>query len=460
MGDGARVEPGPAAFRGRPISIRHNGASVPCFEGETVGAALHAHGEHVLMRSIKYHRPRGLFCCTGKCASCLVRVDGTPNVRACTTPVHDGMVVETQNAFPSARRDLFAIVDKVYRTNFDYHQRFIRPKVLTPVYHKVIRAMAGFGKIPDLRPLPTRRPAIRRLDVDVAVVGAGPAGLSAAVAAAEAGSRVLLVDEGDRAGGSLLLERDAGAGEPGVRVADALLRRLEAAGGETLARSTAFGVYMTDGRGEAYPAPGLLAVLTPERIVEVRAKALVVAAGYHETPPLFGGNDLPGVLGARAALILLHRHGILAGRRVAVAADTERARRAADDLRRAGAEIVGIVGEGEWKGARIVEARGSDRVEEIVLEQAGATLRAKVDCVLSAGDETPRVELLQQVGARLDPVGWSLAPRLDGPATSVSAVFAAGSLAGLAPLDKRLADGARAGEAAARHAKKRQEAAP
>lgn len=453
MGAGGRVEPGPGAFRGRPISIRFNGATVPCYEGETVGAALHAHGERALMRSIKYHRPRGLFCCTGKCASCLVRVDGTPNVRACTTPALDGMKVETQNAFPSARRDLFAVVDKVYRTNFDYHARFIRPKALTPIYHRVIRAMAGFGKVPDLKPLPPRRPAIRRAEVDVAVVGAGPAGLSAATAAAEAGARVLLVDEGERAGGSLLLEADAGAGRHGVAVADELLARIQRAGGEALAHSTAFGVYMTDGRGDAYAPPGLLAVLTPERIVEVRAKSLVVASGYHETPPLFPGNDLPGVMGARAALILLHRHGILPGRAVAVAADTPLARRAADDLRKAGADVVGIVGDGAWKRARIVEAHGGDRVEGIVLDREGETLRARVDCVLSAGDETPRVELLQQVGARLEPRGWSLAPRLEGAATTLPGVFAAGTVAGMAPLGTRLADGARAGEAAARHAK-------
>lgn len=446
--DGARVEPGPATARGRPVTFRFDGRAVRAYEGETVGAALHAEGERVLMRSIKYHRPRGLFCMTGKCANCLVRVDGAPNVRACVTPARDGMVVETQNAFPSARRDFLSLVDKVYRTNFDYHERFIRPKLLTPLYHRVIRRMAGFGKIPDLRPLPPRRPPLARRDVDVLVVGAGASGLAAAVAAAEGAASVLVVEEQDRAGGSLLLEGAA------ARAAE-LEARLRDADGELLARSVAFGVYGTDGHGDSLPAPGHVAVLTPERVVQVVPRALVVASGYHETPPLFPGNDLPGVMGSRAALLLLHRHGVLAGRRVAVAASTDLARLAARDLAQAGADVLGVAGEGDWKDARVVAAEGGTRVERVTLARAGGeTWTEEVDCVLSAGDETPRVELLQQAGAPLAPRGFALAPVAgeDG-ATRAPRVYAAGSVLRMAPLAERLAQGARAGEAAARRAR-------
>src|SRR5437763_8821991 len=182
-----RIEPGPACSRGAPCAIRFDGRSVRAFEGESVAAALHVEGERVLMRSIKYHRPRGYFCGTGKCANCLVRVDGLPNARACVTPVRDGMRVETQNAFPSARRDVYSVVDRVFPRNFDYHERFIRPRFMAPLYNAVIRRMAGFGKVPDVgrAPLPPRRPPIARREADVCVVGAGPAGLSAAVAASE-----------------------------------------------------------------------------------------------------------------------------------------------------------------------------------------------------------------------------------------------------------------------------------
>lgn len=439
MPEGARIEPGPACRRGAPVAFSFDGRRIHGYEGETVGAALHAEGERVLMRSIKYHRPRGLFCNAGKCANCLVRVDGVPNVRACVTPAHDGMKVETQNAFPSARRDLFAIVDKVYRTNFDYHEKFIRPKVLVPVYNAVVRAMAGFGRIPDLRPVPAKRPPIRKREVDVLVVGAGPAGLAAAVAAAEGAASVLLVDEQDRPGGTLLLH----AG--GVAEADHLVSRLVDAGGEVLTESVAIGAYLTDGVGDAMPAPGVVAVLTPEGIVEVRARTLVVATGYHETPPLFPGNDLPGVMGARAALVLLHRHGILPGSRCIVTSSTGLGARAAEDLAKAGVEVVGVLGEGRCKGARIVEAQGATFVERVTLEQDGRRWSEVVDLVVSAGDETPRVELLQQCGLPL---------RGGHVAGSVPGVFAAGDVLAVAGHHAALRAGERAGDEAAKLARR------
>src|SRR5581483_3677306 len=164
MASDLRVAPGPAAFRGKPITLRLDGRAIRAFEGETVGAALHAHGERTLMRSIKYHRPRGLFCCTGKCAGCMMRVDGVPNVRACVTPAHDGMLVETQNAFPSARHDLFGVIDRAYPRVLDVHDQFARAPWLRPIHHAIVRRMAGFGKLPDLRPTGARRPKIGALE--------------------------------------------------------------------------------------------------------------------------------------------------------------------------------------------------------------------------------------------------------------------------------------------------------
>lgn len=430
--DSARLEPGPACSRGEPVTFRFDGRAVAAFEGETLGAALHAAGERVLMRSIKYHRPRGLFCNVGKCANCLVRVDGTPNVRACVTPVRDGMVVETQNAFPSARRDFLGVFDRVYRRNLDMHTRFTRPAPVAWVFNRVVRRMAGLGRIPDLRPL--RKPAIAREEVDVLVVGAGPSGLAAAAAAAEGAASVLLVEEADRVGATLLFEPD------GVARADDLARRVTDAGGRILTRTVAFGCYLTDGKGNGLPAPGVVAVMTPERVVQVKARALVVATGYHETPPMLPGNDLPGVMGARAALVLLHRHGVLPGREAAFVGEGPLAARAREDLAKAGARVV--------EGAP-TEVFGGRGVEGVVVDDR----KASADLVVCSGDETPRVELLQQCGARLAPAGNALAPVTDGAATSVRGVFAAGSVAGARGLDERLAAGARAGEAAAAHAR-------
>lgn len=429
----ARLPPGPAVTRGARVTLRLGLRRVEAYEGETVGAALHAAGERVLMRSIKYHRPRGLFCNAGKCASCLMRIDGTPNVRACVTPVRDGMKIEHQNAFPTARRDFFGIIDKVYRRNLDMHEKFTRPRPLAVAFNAIARRMAGFGRIPDLRPL--RKPAIRRESVDVLVVGGGPAGLAAAAAAAEGAATVLLVDESDRPGGTLLLHPGGAA-----QAAD-LAARIAERGGRVLDRSVAVGVYLTDGTGNMLPPPGLVAIMTPERMVEVRAKALVVASGYHETPPLLPGNDLPGVMGTRAALVLLHRHGMRPGERVAFAGAGPLTARAREDLAKAGCALV--------DGA-VSEVWGGTRVEGAIV----AGEKRELDLVLAAGDETPRIELLQQAGARLDARGFAPAPALDGCATSVTGVFAAGSVAAPGmPLAERLAMGARAGEAAAAHAR-------
>lgn len=427
------MPPGPAAVRGRPVTLRLEGRAILAYEGETVGAALHAAGEKVMMRSIKYHRPRGLFCNTGKCASCLMRIDGTPNVRACVTPVHDGIDVRFQNAFPTARRDLFGVFDKVYRRNLDMHEKFTRPRPLAMVFQAITRRMAGFGKIPDVRPL--RRPAMTRREVDVAIVGAGPAGLSAAAAAAEGAASVLLCDEADRFGGSLLLSPDR------VAEADDLAHRVSDAGGTLLERSVAFGLYQTDGKGQQLPAPGLLAIMRPEGVVEVRPRAVVVASGYHEAPALVPNNDLPGVMGARAALILLHRHGILAGSRFGLAGEGALLAKARDDLVKAGAEAV----EGD-----LTEIWGGTRVEGALVDGR----KEPLDLVLCAGDETPRLELLQQGGARLAVRGWATVPDVDGPATSVRGLFAAGSVTDPSmPLYERMASGARAGEAAAAFAR-------
>lgn len=428
-----RLAPGPATTRGRRVTLRLEGRAIEAYEGETVGAALHAAGERVLMRSIKYHRPRGLFCNAGKCAGCLMRVDGTPNVRACVTPARDGMKVEFQNAFPSARRDFFGIVDKVYPKNLDMHERFTRPRPLAVLFHAIARRMAGFGRIPEVRPL--RKPAISRESVDVLVVGGGPAGLAAAAAAAEGAASVLLVDEGDRLGGTLLLEPD------GAAQADDLAERVTDSGGRILPRSVALGVYLTDGKGDGLAPPGVVAVMSPERVIEVRAKALVVASGYHEAPPLVPGNDLPGVMGTRAALVLLHRHAILPGRRVAFAGAGPLTPRAREDLAKAGCELV--------EGG-VSEVWGGTHVEGAVV---GGEKRA-LDLVLAAGDETPRIELLQQAGARLVLRGNAPAPDLAEAATSVRGVFAAGSVADVRmPLAERLAAGAHAGEAAAAYAR-------
>ena len=176
------------------------------YEGDTIASALYRAGVRVFSRSFKYHRPRGLLCVNGSCPNCLVDVDGSPNVRSCVTPLRAGMAVRSQNAWPSLKRDLLAVNDKLDRflpVGF-YYKTFIRPRFMWPVYETVLRRAAGLGVI-DPDPDRFREPHYdkRYHHADVTVVGGGPAGMSAALASAKLGAQVVLVDENLELGGHL-----------------------------------------------------------------------------------------------------------------------------------------------------------------------------------------------------------------------------------------------------------------
>ena len=107
--------PGELIDRSHELAFVYDGEPVRAFGGDTIGSALYAHGRRVFSRSFKYHRPRGLLCCTGHCANCQMTVDGEPNVRVCVTPVREGAVVRGQNFVGSLDRDLMRVTDKLGR---------------------------------------------------------------------------------------------------------------------------------------------------------------------------------------------------------------------------------------------------------------------------------------------------------------------------------------------------------
>ena len=148
-------------------------------------------------------------CCSGNCPNCLVAVDGAPGVRACTEPARDGAKVEHLNARPSLEHDVMSVTDSLggpFTPPGFYYKTFIRPRRLWPLYEKVLRHAAGLGTLPETQPERTWRTEYRRRHADLLVVGGGVAGLAAAIAAAELGADVVLVDEGPELGGRLLWE--------------------------------------------------------------------------------------------------------------------------------------------------------------------------------------------------------------------------------------------------------------
>ena len=345
LAEGGRVD------RSRPIAFTFDGKRHEGLLGDTLASALLANGVHLVGRSFKYHRPRGIMAAGSDEPNALVRVGThpshhTPNTRATEVELHDELVAESQNRWPSLRCDFGAVVDllsPLFPAGF-YYKTFMWPKrAWQRLYEPAIRAVAGLGRAPTAAD--AERYTQRYAHCDVLVIGAGPAGLSAASAAAEGGARVMLCDEQLEFGGSLLAE-------PGARVmgADAWtwveesVSHLAARASVTLLRrTTAFGFFRDNMVGLVECIADRSLPRPRERLWHVRAREVVFATGAIERPLVFPGNDRPGIMLAGAARAYLHRFGVKAGTRAVVVAGHESAYRAARDVAAAGIEIAAIV---------------------------------------------------------------------------------------------------------------------
>jgi sarcosine oxidase subunit alpha len=370
--------------RSKQVTFTFEGKSISGFEGDTIGSALFASGQRVFSRSFKYHRPRGLQCCSGHCANCQMTVDGIPNVRVCTEPVRDGAVVSGQNYVGSLERDLMQATDKLgglFTPPGFYYKTFIRPRKLWPLYEKILRNAAGLGKL-DPNGSRSERVDVEHRHVDVVVIGGGQAGLEAALAAAQAGESVVVVDEGPEVGGGLLAELG------GVVTARALAEQVRMAGAEVLAPATAIGVF----------EQGLVPVAHGNLLLKIRAHRVVVASGVVEQPLVFPGNDLVGVMLPDGARRLVNFWSIKPGERAVVLTVDDRGVMAAEDLEVAGVEISRLIDFRQGEPPNI-EARGrKGRVTDVVVNGQVT----KCDLVVMSGSPQPNYKLLAQAGARVE----------------------------------------------------------
>jgi sarcosine oxidase, subunit alpha len=413
-------------------TVSVDGRAVRARTGESVASALVAAGHLVVSRSAKYHRPRGPFCLSGSCGSCLVRVDGEPNRRACRTPCLDGMQVETQNAWPDAAHDALGLIDTFTPGGLDVHHMLTRPLPVNEALVAFTRRLAGFGRMPD-RPSP-RGPAATHETFDALVLGAGPAGLAAAEALAAAGRSVLLAERDPVLGGRLRAGLDPHAARAGWPAEVA--RVVTSAGGEVATGATVIGLWREGGSPLA-----LLVSESPARTRVVRAPRILVCTGGHARPPTFEGNDLPGVFSGRALALALAENGVLPGRRLAVLGSGPEAAVIADRFKGVGIEAT-------WVEAPVVLARGRGRVRELVLEDGS---RLRCDAVAQGESPVPAPDLLRALGVGVDwdPVVEAFAPRVDDDGrTAVPGLLAAGEVARPVPAVAAVAWGRRAGEAA------------
>ena len=402
-------------FESRPLRAR---------EGEPAACALLAAGETVFSRSIKYHRPRGPFCMAGSCSNCLVRIDGVPNRFACQTPVQPGMRIERQNAYPSVKVDVFSSIDWLFPKGMDHHSMFAGVPVAEKVMATVARHLAGLGKLPDAAPPPP--PPAERLSVDVAVVGAGAAGLAAAEVLAASGLSPLLLEQEDRVGGRWVL----GAPEDGSTDAPAV------PGGVQLRLETSvLGLY-DDELGRV-----LLAVQRDAegpRVVLVQARAILFAlGGYAPTVP-FENNDIPGVFSGRAASDLLLRRRLLIGDAPVILGEGSQLLPLARMFQAEGATPplvlhtgAGLAPAGSVSGAPL-RAHGRTWVHGFSYREAGGRER-RVDCdaVVISLPPTPAFELLRQAGVKIAfrPELQTFAPEVERDGrTAVAGIWAAGDV--------------------------------
>lgn len=476
-GASRRLPEGGLIDRAHSLSFTFDGKPFAGHIGDTLASALLANGETLMARSFKYHRPRGVMSAGPEEPNALIKLRAgarqEPNTRATMIELYEGLIAESQNRKPSLRWDVQALNQLIGRfipAGF-YYKTFMGPFANTKLwmqFEKVIRKSAGMGEASwDADP---DHYTHRSAHCEVLVIGGGPAGLAAARAAAEAGGRVILVEETAHLGGRLRKDDESIDGMAGAEWAAAMEADLKGRDNvRVLKRTTAFGYYDQNMVGCCERVSDHLAEPLPhqprQRMWNIRAGRVVIAAGAVEQPLVFGDNDRPNVMLAGAVRAYVNEFGVLPGERAVIFANNDDGYRTALDLARVGAAVKAVVdpradGAGEIAGKvrdlgipvltghAISRAHGGVhgvQAADIVPVDGGSMQRMDCDLIAMSGGWQPTVHLSSQTGVK--PV-WSEGLKCFLPGMPRQKESSAGACAGEFTLDQCLAKGRAAGIAA------------
>ncbi len=469
-----RLAQGGVIDRTKKIRFSFDGQKFTGHDGDTLASALLANGVRLVGRSFKYHRPRGILSAGSEEPNALVELRSgarrEPNTRATTIELYDGLDAASQNRWPSLKFDVLAanqLFSPIFGAGF-YYKTFMWPASFwEKVYEPAIRRAAGLGRGAGL-PDPDHYDKVNAF-CDVLVIGAGPAGLAAALTAARSGCRVILAEEDFRLGGRLLAERYEIDGAPAldwVKAAEAELESLPDC--RILRRTTVQGVY-DGGTYAAIERVNDHVAVPPahqprQRLWRIVAKRAVLAAGAIERGIVFGDNDRPGIMLAGAVRAYVNRYGVTPGKRAVIFADNDDAFRTAADLADAGVAVAALIDArkapsaaaqhiAEGAGARYLSGaaiervgggRGVNAVE--IRDAAGKAEQVDCDLVAMSGGWNPSVHLTTHLNGKPQ---WNEGLSALVPGSLPPGMSVAGAAAGSFGLASCLAEGLAAGAAAA-----------